>query len=498
MRRLANIFILIFAAVYIFSGICFAQENAIRTDKESIKKLRDIVKEEMKRWNSPGLSVGVIRDGKLIFAEGFGYRDMDKKLEVTPNTNFILASVTKAFTVMTIGLLIDEGKMDWDSPIKKYFPDFRLSDEYIEENLTVRDILCHRSGLPRHDYVWFNSPFSVEEIVNRLQYLEFSAGLREKYQYNNLMFMTAGYLAGKVAGTEWGQLVKEKIFKPLEMSESGCSVEELLSSDNYSFSYREEDGKFKANDFPAPEYKVGYFPRASGSIYSNVIDMSKWITMHLDKGMYKGKRFISESVISEMHKPQVVTPQSPYSESVIKNRSYGLGWSVDNYRGFYRVNHSGGTMGFSTQVFMFPQNGLGIVVLTNKGSGLPAVIAYYASDLFLGLEPIAWNESIKPGITPDAESKKEAKLSKPPRKLSEYAGEYEHPAGGRIFITAKGDKLYMKFHLGDAGELEHVEYDIFKQGNLTISFFANAKWEITHLTAPFESTVDPIRFDKMK
>ncbi|MFC1726098.1 serine hydrolase [candidate division KSB1 bacterium] len=502
MKRTVSVFILVFIMLSLSAGIPCAQNHQIKYDiDEALKKLRLIIIEEMEKWNVPGAAVVIVKDGQLIFAEGFGYGDIEKKQKVTKGTNFILASVTKAFTSMVVGLLTEDGKLDWDKPVKEYFPGFKLSDKYIEEKITFKDMLTHRSGLPRHDYVWFNSPFTVEEITERLQYLQFSAGLREKYGYNNLMYMAAGYLAGKAAGTTWEKLVKNRIFKPLGMERSGCSVEELLRSDGYSLSYREENGRLTANEFPTPEYKVGYYPRASGSVYSNVEDMSKWMIMHLGKGMFKGKRFISQNIISQMHSPQIVMPQSPYLKSETMNRAYGMGWTISNYRGHYSVSHTGGTMGYSTIVAMFPHENTGIIVLTNKGTPLPTLISLYASDLLLDLEPIAWNERIKPSSRSTAENNEneKKKSSKPPRPLAEYTGKYEHPAYGVIEIVIKESKLFASFHGGEPSLLEHDVYNIFcdaEDNNFEFSFYIDPKGRITHLTVPFERAVDPIVFNK--
>ena len=174
--------------------------------------------QELRDWKCDGFAIAVVKDGKVILSKGYGLRDVKKNLPVTEKTLFAIGSSTKSFTVTSMGVLVDQGKLDWDKPVRDYLPDFRLWDQFATERMTPRDLVTHRSGLPRHDLMWYNSPFSREELFSRLRYLEPNKDFRTTFQYQNLMFMTAGYLAGHVAGTSWEQLVHDVIFEPLGMT----------------------------------------------------------------------------------------------------------------------------------------------------------------------------------------------------------------------------------------------------------------------------------------
>jgi CubicO group peptidase (beta-lactamase class C family) len=222
------IFLLVFS---FYTAYPIDAQNA-RPDKlnAALQKIRSYIDTSMKVWGTPGLAVGIVKDGKVILAEGFGKRDVEKNLPVTPKTRFILGSTTKAFTTMAMGILVDEGKLDWDKPVSSYLPQFKLMNEYATLHATPRDLATHRTGLPRHDIVWANAAFSLPELVESLQYLEPSRDFRTTFQYNNLMYIAAGCLVGRVSGSSWEEVVRERIFEPLGMADSGCTVPELLSA----------------------------------------------------------------------------------------------------------------------------------------------------------------------------------------------------------------------------------------------------------------------------
>src|SRR5580658_8495174 len=192
---------------------------------------------ELRDWKCDGFAIAIVQDGKVILSKGYGLRDVKKNLPVTDKTLFAIGSATKSFTVTSLGVLVDQGKLDWDKPVRDYLPDFRLWDQFATERMTPRDLVTHRSGLPRHDLMWYNSPFTRQELFDRLRYLEPNKDFRTTFQYQNLMFMTAGYLAGHVAGTTWQQLVRKSIFEPLGMSGSNFSVNDMQKSADFSLPY---------------------------------------------------------------------------------------------------------------------------------------------------------------------------------------------------------------------------------------------------------------------
>ncbi|MEW5901563.1 MAG: serine hydrolase domain-containing protein, partial [Acidobacteriota bacterium] len=180
----------------------------------------------MAEWKVPGMAVAIVKDGQVILAEGYGLKDVKNNLKVTPQTIFAIGSSSKAFTATAMGILTDDGKLDWDKPVREYLPSFKLWDLFASERMTPRDLVCHRSGLPRHDVMWYNSPLSRKELFDRIQYLKPNKDFRANFQYQNLMFMTAGYLVGQLSGSTWEEFTKKKIFEPLGMNDSNFSVEE--------------------------------------------------------------------------------------------------------------------------------------------------------------------------------------------------------------------------------------------------------------------------------
>ncbi len=359
---------------------------------ELIPQIRKFIQTAMKEMGVPGLALSIVERNRIILCEGFGLRDVEKKLVVTSKTCFILGSTTKAFTTLAIAMLVDGGKLNWDDPVRKYLPEFALKDEWATLRCTPRDLVTHRTGLPRHDLVWSGASLSPEEIIRVLSFLEPSRDFRIAYQYNNLMYIATGVLISRVAGLPWEEFLKHRIFSPLGMKSSGCSVEEYLASNEYCFAYRQEGEKLEAIAFPTPDKKILYGPRASGSVFSTAEDMAKWLLFHLNEGKVEDKQIISVARLKEMHSPQIIRPVNPDEAPDIDHPSYGLGWMIDSYRGHYRVHHGGSTMGFSSYVAFFPRKKFGVAILTNLNSNLPALVSNYVSDLALGLKPIDWRK----------------------------------------------------------------------------------------------------------
>lgn len=482
----------------------FAQSAPQKELRAALQKIRTHIETSMEAWGTPGLAVGIVRDGRVILAEGFGRRDIEKNLPVTSETRFILGSTTKAFTTMAMGILVDEGKLDWDKPVSSYLPQFKLMNDYATLHATPRDLATHRTGLPRHDLVWANAAFSVPELVESLRDLEPSRDFRTTFQYNNLMYIATGYLVGRVAGSSWEEVVRERIFKPLGMADSGCTVPELLGAAEFSYAYEREGEKLIARPFPPPNDILMSGPRASGSVNTTAADMCKWMLLHLNKGMAGGQRVISAANLLQMHTPQIPTPWRPAEKSESMHPSYGLGWMIDSYRGRYRVHHGGATMGFFSGVSLFPHENLGIVVLVNMGGAVPMIIANYASDVLLGLEALDWDKRSRDRMRAAGAAPPEKRVegTKPSHKLEDYAGEYRHPAYGRLKVEAAQDALRASWNR-TASPLEHWHYETFRMagsdfGGTKLTFQANARGEITGVSAPLEPAVRDIVFQRVQ
>ncbi len=475
-------------------------------EKVNFKGFDKFVFETMEEWKVPGLAIAVVKDGKVILSRGYGFRNVEKRLKVTPKTLFAIGSCTKAFTATAMGILVDEGKLDWDKPVREYLPAFKLKDSFASERMAPRDLVCHRSGLPRHDAMWYNSSASRKELFERLRYLEPSKDFRDVFQYQNLMFMTAGYLVGQIAGTTWEEFVQKRLLDPLGMMDSNFSVEDSKKAEDFALPYIEKDDKvieipFRNIDTIGP----------AGSINSNVSDMVQWILLNLNKGKRGEVQIISENTLQEIHSPQMVASKSfEYDESFYS--TYGMGWGISAYRGHLLLSHGGGIDGFIALVSFMPRENTGMVIFTNlNGNPLPSIVAYNVYDRLLGLDQVPWNERIKERVEKARKEAEEAKKEKDKdRKLNtktshpleDYAGEYEHPGYGVFSVKKEGDQLKGEYN-SISFDMEHYHYDIFKMENefleidAKVSFFTDNKGNVGSLAVQLEPMVKDIIFTRM-
>jgi CubicO group peptidase (beta-lactamase class C family) len=482
-----------------------------KTTPEELKGYKENVEKSMKEWKVPGAAISIVKDGKIVFAEGFGYRDVKNALKVTPNTIFAIGSCSKAFASGSMAILVDEGKVGWDKPVREYLPTFKLKDPFASEGMTPKDLLCHNSGLPRHDAIWYGSKENRSQIYKRLQYLEPSRDFRTTFQYNNLMFMTAGYLVGQVMGITWEKFTEDRIFRPLGMKDSNFSVEDSQKMPDYALPYSLEDDKVKEIPFRNID-NIG----PAGSINSNVIDMAQWVLLHLNKGKIGEKTIISEAALKMTHTPQMTMGLGmmpgfeAYTE--ILHDNYGLGWMITPYRGHLLLHHGGGIDGFTAYVSFMPHDNIGVVVLTNLSGGAVAMTATFnAYERLLGIRQTPWDERFKKvfdSFQADADKANEEKDkdrvpdTTPTHPLRDYAGEYENPGYGVFTVEMNGDRLKAVYNAIEE-PLDHYHYDIFKfrqslvRADRLVSFSMDNKGNINKLAVQLESAVDPIVFTKL-
>lgn len=474
----------------------------------------DFVTQALKDWKAPGVAVAIVKDDKVVLLKGYGYRDLEKKLPVTPNTLFSIGSITKSFTVSTLGMEMDEAKVDWDKPVREYLPGFRMFEPTVTEQLTIRDMITHRSGLPRHDLVWYTSDFSREDLIRRLQYLELSKPLRYTFQYNNLMFMTAGYVAGKVDSLSWEEVIKKRILMPLGMNGTTFSYKDSQNSPDFALPYR------KGRDLAAEVKRIPFDPTCpdrcavgpAGEINSSAADMSHYLLFHLNKGKFEGKQLLSPNNATQMQTPQMVIQGAPdYKE--LSEESYGMGFFISAYRGHKQVEHGGNIDGFSAELNFLPNDRIGVVVLTNlDGTPLPEVIALNVFDRFLGMDQVPWNKRFLDAELKGKQSEEEAKNkgyigrktgTHPSHDLGEYPGDYENPGYGIISISPDSDGFKMKFNQLERA-LKHYHYDSFQVPEnpfdvfekLIITFQTDVNGEIASLSLPVGG-VKPAVFTRM-
>src|SRR5574341_932412 len=369
-----------------FPCVLERKTDPVAAAKEALAGFDDVVTDAMKKFEVPGMDIAIVKNKEVIYAKGFGLRDVEKQLPVTADTLFAIGSSSKAFTTFVLGTLVDEGKIEWDKPVRNYIPWVKLYDPSMTERLSVRDLVTHRSGLPRHDLVWYNNYDATREsLVRRLAYLEPSADLREKWQYNNLMFLTAGYLTEVITGKTWEEAVRARVLDPLGMKRTNFSVNDSQKDSDFAQPYGKREGKIEKLPF-RPITNVG----PAGSINSSVNEMARWVIAHLTGGKFGDKKIAEAAKVDDMHRPYMTTGASSEFPEIVGGE-YALGWFVDTYRGHRRVQHGGNIDGFSANVVLFPKDGLGMVVLTNlNGTPLRDLITHVAADRLLKLPQVDW------------------------------------------------------------------------------------------------------------
>jgi len=354
--------ILFLITTLITTTFCFAQISE--------KQIDELVEKTIRNFDVPGISVAIVKNGKVVLAKGYGVKSILTKEKVDANTLFGIASNSKAFTSAALAMLVDEGKLKWDDKVIKYLPNFKMYNEYVTNEFTIRDLLTHRSGLGlgAGDLMFWpgGADFTPKDVVENLQYLKPVSAFRTKYDYDNLLYIVAGEVIQKVSGKSWCDFIEERIMKPLEMNNSAASFVRLKDTTNVIAPHVPTDGKLKV----VSRYKDPIFDAAAG-IYSSVNDLSKWMIMQLQNGKYgpDNKSLISEKEHNEMWTPQTImsiNTAPPYNSHF---KSYGLGWQLSDIKGYKQVAHSGALEGIYTQTTLFPELNLGIVVLTNQQSG---------------------------------------------------------------------------------------------------------------------------------
>jgi CubicO group peptidase (beta-lactamase class C family) len=448
-----------------------------------------------------------------VLLKGYGLRDVQKRLPMTENTVQPIASITKSFTVASLATLVRDGKLNWDTPVRDYLPDFRLHNDYATQNLTVRDLVTHRSGLPRHDWAWYGSTATREELYKRLRYFEFSADLRQRFQYNNFMYMTAGYLGGKVAGSDWESLVRSNVFVPLAMNTASFTVADMLKQPDHGTGYALDD-----HDQPQPKpYQELVAMGPTGSINASARDMANYLLMYTQGGQFSGKTVIAASDLREMTSPQFVLPDSRlWPERTAPQ--YGMGFFLEHYRGIPIVHHGGNLEGLSSILMFVPGRNVGIYAAVNvSGSYLRDVLMYSALDRLLGLAPIDWSTRYKELRDKNKAAEKSAKAqnltprksgTQPAHPLDEYIGEYFNEGYGTLTISrgdGKGGNALTLGYNGFSTPLKHFHYEVFEapENELNelerskVQFVTDMEGEVSSLRTDFEPAVKPIEFKRL-
>jgi len=459
---------------------------------EKLNGFDKTIEKILKDWNVPGCGIGIVVKDKLVFAKGYGYRDLEKKLPVTSNTLFQIASNTKLFTATAIGFLVEDGKLDWDKPIKRYVPQIQFYNDELNTNVTIRDMLSHRTGISRHDNIWYKSDFTRQELFDRLKYLEPSIPLRQGYLYNNLMYAASGQIVEYLSGQTWEEFVRTKIFTPLNMSHSIFVVETMQKQSDFMTPYYEKRDTNILLPYPFYTKQKGLGP--AGSIISNINDLSNWLIAQMNGGKFNNRQVVPNSIIKETMQPASLSGSVPdkYFENL--NSIYGMGRGTSSYKGHYRTQHGGAIGGIYSNISFMPADSIGVIVFTNGAHAgqLPGIIANIVYDKLLSLGDTPWSERNLKDYLKNKETDKEARKkpdvdrvlnTKPSHALADYAGTYEDPAYGIMVITNKNDNLSFTFN-NTTLPLYHYHYDRFVSpddeidGKWSLIFSADAQGSI--------------------
>lgn len=473
--------------------------------KKQLKAFDAYIEQARQQWDVPGLAVAIVKDGEVIHAKGYGVANVDTQAPVTEHTLFAIASNSKAYTAALLAMLVDEGRLDWDDKVQQYLPWFQLYDPYVSANMTVRDLLCHRSGLATFsgDLIWYGSAHGREAVVRRARHLEPVMGFRAGYGYQNIMFIAAGLVIEAITGEPWDDVVKSRILSPLEMNRTVTTVRALRTKNDVSAPHN-------SNPSGTGNHTIQWVNwdnvAPAGSLISSVHDCAQWLKLQLAGGTLDGTTYWSEAQHHEMwsmHTPEEI---SGFSREYFPSKAfqgYGLGWDLSTIHGRLVVGHGGGYDGMISKTVMVPEEGLGFIVLTNNINWLASALGNKFLDVFLGdpkHDNTDWAElylGFKQGQDAEEAAAREAaeanrnKASTPSLPLEAYAGTYRSEMYGDVVLRAIGDQLAFQFQPTPLfrGTLRHWQYDSFELNwgtemmlpSGTVQFLLNPSGEVTEM-----------------
>ncbi|HLW83975.1 MAG TPA: serine hydrolase [Candidatus Sulfotelmatobacter sp.] len=432
----------------------------------------------MKTFEVPGIAVAIVKDGKVVLAKGYGVRKLGDPTPVDEFTMFGIGSNTKAFTTAALATLVDAGKLSWDDPVYQRLPGFVMYDPYVSHEMTIRDLLTHRSGMGLGEgdlLFWPQSTYMRDEIIYKLRFMKPASSFRSRFAYDNLLYMTAGQIIPAVTGVSWDDYIRQNIFAPLGMTHSNVSNAAFEAGADYAFPHSRVDGKLQVIHFEVLD-NVG----PAGSINSCAADMAKWAVLQLNRGKFVDHegRLFGEDRSREMWTAQTIlpigNPPPPLAGLKANFSDYALGWFLRDYHGRKLVGHTGGVGGFVSRVELVPEENLGVIVLTNaeEGGAFDSIV-YHLLDHYFNLSPTDWIGGFK--AVKDMEEKEAAEAmkkaegaragnSKPSLPLEKYAGVYHDAWYGPITIRTENGGLVITFdHTPKMiGDLQHWQYDTFK------------------------------------
>ncbi|HEX4592030.1 MAG TPA: serine hydrolase [Gemmataceae bacterium] len=435
-------------------------------------------------WHAPGVAIAVVKNDKMILARGYGVREIGKPEPVDEHTVFDIASCSKAFTAAALAMLVDQGKLRWNDPVAKHLPGFQLSDPYVTRELTVRDLLCHRSGLGTFagDLVWYNTTYDRAEVLRRVRFLKPTTSFRSAFGYQNILFLAAGEIVPAAGGTSWDDFMKDRIFTPLGMATAVTRVKDCPANAATPHTVKSEKA------IAVPRYNADNIAPAAG-VHASVDDLAKWVRLQLGMGEFEGKRIYSSGAARQMWTPQTALPltSEPSRQSPAHLKAYALGWFVSDYHGHLRIEHDGSIDGMFSKVVLLPELKAGVVALTNSDTPAAELMCVRAVDALLGLPPRDRSgeglprqkarDRVVKSLT-DRTAAARVKDTKPSLPLGHYSGKYGGDLYGDVSVNEEDGKLVLRFVPAPTfvADLEHWQYDTFRVKWRTLNPYIPDGW----------------------
>jgi len=503
---------LLAVALILFVSLSFSQSD---------KRLKNIEKQfnsVLESTKAPGFAVAIVEGDKVVYAKGFGYADYENKIEADANTLFAIGSSTKAFTSALLGILREDDKLSFDDSPLQYVPGLKFFNNDMNNNIIIKDLMRHSTGLPRHDGAWYFFPsHDKDSLVSRMQYQEPFTGVRQAWYYNNFGFLLQGVITEKLTGETWEKNIEDTFFKPLGMNRSKTMINDMKNGTNTAYGYRLNDDR---NLVKMDYYDIAGMSPA-GSINSSVNDMTNWLKLWLNDGKLGDEQIIPEDYVKEAISSQMVVAAGLPSEELpnVQYANYGYGWFLHSYKGHYMVEHGGNIDGFSASVAFYPTDNIGIVVLTNQnGSAVPRLIRNIVADHMLEVDKTDWakkhKEDVEKGLKAQEEMKdtnqsSNVKNTRPSHILLDYTGFYENKGYGKFDVILENDSLFATLN-GEKSYFNHFHYDTFElidysEGkadttqigkSLKVSFTTNVAGDIDYMKTDIEPMTEAIAFKR--
>ncbi len=484
---------LLIVCLILVTALTFGQNTNYTENLKAVELYLDSM---LQSWRIPGMAIGIVHKDQLIYAKGFGFRDLEKKLPVAAKTIFPIASNTKLFTSIAACMLHEEGKLNIDQPVRNYLPELVFSNDELNAKTTLRDMLSHRTGLPRYDGIWVNAPYSRRELLGKITQMKPNQGFREGYQYNNMMYAAAGVAMEKVTGMSWEDIIRQKILKPLGMNSTGFTNAEAQAGGNYSLSYFSPLGSSEvlAKKNEAQSLALG----PAGTIKSNIEDMSQWMIALLNKGDYKGKNVIPEKALRNTLIAKSI-PDPEFTQPELSHGVYGLGRWMLTYKGYQIAMHTGSIDGFYSNLTLLPNEQLAIFMVHNytEAGGSRSTMALPVIDRLLDSHLTDWNgrwkkeydEGLKRALARrDSVAATQVMGTSTSHPIADYTGTYSNAVYGDMTIELSANQLVFNFR-GQKSALHHFHYDQFitkeeqtDLPNFRLIYITNTKGEIDRIS----------------